>query len=68
MEENEVDLTDGGKISGALTDSLVITGADSLDAANYDVVVSHQCNSLVTSASATLTIKEVPATPEQYQE
>lgn len=61
--KNGVDLTDGGKISGALTDSLVITGADSLDAANYDVVVSHQCNSLVTSASATLTIKEVPATP-----
>ncbi|MBS1764401.1 MAG: T9SS type A sorting domain-containing protein [Bacteroidetes bacterium] len=61
--KNGVALTNGGKISGALTDSLVITGADSLDAGSYDVVVSNLCNSQVTSSAKNLVIKEVPSKP-----
>lgn len=60
---NGTPLSNGGKISGANSDTLHITGADSTDADQYDVIVSNNCGSSITSNSATLDIKQVPAKP-----
>jgi subtilisin len=51
-----VPLTDGGKISGATTSELTLTGVQSTDAGNYSVIATNAYGS-VTSAVATLTIQ-----------
>ncbi|HOZ90103.1 MAG TPA: T9SS type A sorting domain-containing protein [Bacteroidia bacterium] len=61
--KNGAPLSNGGKISGANSDTLYITGADSTDADQYDVIVSNNCGSSITSNTATLDIKQVPAKP-----
>ena len=48
------DLTNGGNISGATTDTLVISPATFSDIGLYDVIVSNGCGS-ATSNSVTLT-------------
>ncbi len=50
-----VDLADGGPVLGAHTSSLTLAPAATLDAGQYDVVVTNACGSIV-SASATLAI------------
>jgi len=54
-QKNGADLSDGGKISGATTPTLVITNCDSTDAAGYRCVVTNPYGS-ATSNVATLTI------------
>lgn len=54
-----VDLADGGSISGATTDTLVIAGALPADAGDYDVVVENPCGQMA-SAPATLTVTVCP--------
>jgi subtilisin family serine protease len=49
-------LTDGGKISGAATADLTLTGVQSTDAGNYTVVITNVLGS-VTSAVAVLNIQ-----------
>jgi hypothetical protein len=49
-------LTNGGTISGATTATLTITGLVAGDAGDYNVVVSSDCGSPVTSGDATLTL------------
>jgi hypothetical protein len=61
--KNGVPLVNGGHISGADKDTLLFTPADSLDAANYDVIVSTTCSSQKTSQTAGLAIKQVPVKP-----
>lgn len=48
-------LTDGGRISGAMTNALVISPAVLSDAAEYDVVAMDDCGTL-TSSGATVTV------------
>ena len=48
---------DSTDISGATSSSYTISSAQSGDAADYDVVVSNDCNS-ITSAAATLTVND----------
>lgn len=51
-------LTDGGKVSGAGTPDLTLTGVQSSDAGGYTVIITNVFGS-VTSAVATLTIQSV---------
>jgi hypothetical protein len=53
------DLVDGGNISGATTDTLVIDPVSFADEGTYDVVITGLCAD-VTSDGATLTIVDVP--------
>jgi hypothetical protein len=55
-KKNGVSLTDGGSISGALTNSLTITGVVSGDAASYSCQVTGTCTPAITSNPATLTV------------
>ena len=52
-------LADGGRISGATTDTLVIDPAEAGDSGKYSVVVSNGCGP-VTSQEATLLVAVVP--------
>lgn len=52
---NGVDLADGGRISGATTATLTITGARAADVGSYTAVVSNACGA-VTSTAAALTL------------
>ncbi|MBX3359683.1 MAG: immunoglobulin domain-containing protein [Phycisphaeraceae bacterium] len=52
---NGVDLTDGGRISGALTPTLQISGAEAGDAGDYTVRIASSCAG-TTSAVAVLTV------------
>jgi len=54
-QKDSVDLTDGGDISGATTDTLQIANCESADEGYYRCVVTADCGS-DTSNSATLTI------------
>jgi hypothetical protein len=57
-------LVDGGRISGALTDTLQITGALATDAGSYDVVVSAACSSFTaTSPPVGLTVSTMLSAP-----
>jgi subtilisin family serine protease len=51
-------MTDGGKVSGAGTSALILTGVQSTDAGNYSVVVTNLHGS-VTSAPVALTVQSV---------
>lgn len=57
---NGVDLTDGGRVSGAQSPTLTITQVEPGDAGDYDVLISNACG-FATSDTATLTV--VPACP-----
>ncbi|MCX7922339.1 MAG: DUF4347 domain-containing protein [Clostridia bacterium] len=57
------DVSDGGNISGATTDTLTITNAQAADAGNYTVVITNGAGD-VTSNVATLTVNPaVPSAP-----
>ncbi|MFI5336099.1 MAG: MBG domain-containing protein [Opitutales bacterium] len=51
-------LTDAGSLSGSTTATLTITGAQTTDAGNYDVVVTNAAGNS-TSAAATLTVSQL---------
>lgn len=55
-------LTDGGRISGATTDTLTVTGALPADDGSYTVTVTNTAGS-VSSDAATLTVQPPPAAP-----
>ena len=57
---NGVNLANGGRISGATTTTLTISGVQSADAGSYTLVVSNGAGS-VTSAAAALTVTGPPA-------
>jgi uncharacterized repeat protein (TIGR03803 family) len=59
-QENGVNLTDGGSISGSTTSSLTISNVTLANAGNYSVIVSNPVFAL-SSTSAALTV--VPVTP-----
>ena len=59
-QKNGTNLVDGGKVSGATTNTLTLTGVLLSDAAGYRVVVTNTMYGVVTSTVATLTID--PAT------
>jgi hypothetical protein len=56
---NGISLTNGGRISGALTTNLVITNAQFADAGNYTMVATNPVG-LATSAVAVLTVPSPP--------
>jgi hypothetical protein len=51
-----VNLTDSGRISGATTTNLILTGVSPADGGNYSVVVSNDFGS-ATSFDATLRVQ-----------
>jgi hypothetical protein len=53
---NGVNVTNGGAISGATTNTLLITGATGADAGTYTCVVSGTCTPSVTSSGAVLIV------------
>ncbi|ANE52422.1 hypothetical protein SY85_19995 [Flavisolibacter tropicus] len=53
---------DGAIINGAIGTTFTIPSASTMDAGNYDVVITTTCNT-VTSSIAPVTVKAVPATP-----
>ncbi|MFC2172491.1 glycoside hydrolase family 9 protein [Acidobacteriota bacterium] len=57
------DLIDGGNISGATTDTLMISPVGMIDAGNYDVVVTDMNSDQITSANAILTVQTMPGSP-----
>ncbi len=59
-QKNGTNLVDGGKVSGATTNTLTVTGILRSDVADYRVVVTNTMYGVVTSTVATLTID--PAT------
>lgn len=54
-QKNQADLADGGKISGATTSTLLVSGCDSGDQGAYRCVVTGGCDS-ATSNAASLTV------------
>lgn len=59
--KGSVNLVDGGNISGATTDSLVISNLQASDAGVYSCIVSSSCGSPVTSNDATLIVEPLPS-------
>ncbi len=59
---NGVNLANGGRISGASSSTLVITGVEAGDAGSYDVVVVNSLGGSVTSNTATLTVNQLSQT------
>jgi hypothetical protein len=51
--KNSINLSDGGRITGATTASLSITNVQTMDQANYDCIITNDCGT-VTSAAAVL--------------
>jgi subtilisin-like proprotein convertase family protein len=62
---NGVNLTDGGRISGANADSLTISNVVLADAGTYDVIVSGTCPPALTSNAAILQIGTAPTITTQ---
>ncbi len=60
---NGTPLVNGGRISGADTDTMTISATIPGDAGDYDVVVTDGVGQSLTSASATLTVATAPAAP-----
>lgn len=58
-QKNGVDMSDGGSISGATTNTLKITGVVASDATNYKCVITGTCGSTTTGA-VTLSITASP--------
>ena len=63
-QKNNVNLSDGGSISGSSTSTLTITGVAAGDAANYRCVLTGACGS-TNSNAATLTITSAPVVTTQ---
>ncbi len=57
-----LNVSNGPNITGADDDTLTILVIDSLDAGDYDVIISSACASSVTSAIATVTVNMLPPT------
>ncbi len=53
---NGVAMSDGGRVSGSATGSLVISGAAAADAGTYNVIITTACGSFLTAA-ATLEVR-----------
>lgn len=53
--KNEVELSDGGRVTGAATPTLTISNVQAGDAGNYDVVLSNSCGS-TSSSTAHITV------------
>jgi len=64
-QKNGTNLVNGGNISGAITNKLIITGISDSDAASYSVIVSN-ANFGVTSSNATLTVIDPPTLGLQF--
>lgn len=65
-QKNGVDLSDGGDVSGATTDTLQIAQAEPADNGNYRCVVTGDCGT-ATSNAATLTVSTAPSITQQPQ-
>ena len=65
--KNSNDLTNGGNISGATSQTLVITNITTSDAASYDVVVYNACGIVTSAPPAVLTVNIPPAISTQPQ-
>ena len=63
--KNGLTLSDGGKISGANTATLIITGVAQTDAGNYSLVVTNLFGSASSSPPALLTVIDPPAITSQ---
>lgn len=63
-QKNGVDISDGGTITGATTNTLKITGVVAGDATNYKSVITGTCGSITTNAP-TLSITASPAITTQ---
>jgi hypothetical protein len=61
---NGVNLSNGGRISGARTNTLSVTNVESVDTGSYTLVVSNAAG-IVTSAVATLTVISPPSITAQ---
>ncbi|QYM77807.1 immunoglobulin domain-containing protein [Horticoccus luteus] len=61
-QKNNVDLNDGGIISGATTDTLTLAGVQLADSGDYKLVVTNAAAS-VASTVATLTVSSAPVAP-----
>jgi Concanavalin A-like lectin/glucanases superfamily/Immunoglobulin I-set domain len=61
--KNGLNVSNGGNISGATTDTLKIANISAADAASYTLVVTNSASSgnIITSAPATLTVIAAPA-------
>ena len=57
-QKDAVDISDGGRVSGATTSTLTITGALSTDAGSYRAVATN-ASGAVTSTAATLTVNKL---------
>jgi hypothetical protein len=64
--KGSANLSDGGRISGSLTDTLTLTNLQTTDAGQYSVVVTNEAGT-VTSAGATLTVWVPPSVTQQPQ-
>ncbi len=62
-QKNGVNITNGGTIGGATTDSLYINGVVLADADTYTVIVSSACGSPITSSAVTLAVNAKPTVP-----
>jgi len=60
-QKDGVDLTDGGDISGATTDTLQIANADASDEGDYTCVVSGGCGGPAESDAGALTLRTAPS-------
>ena len=58
-------LKDGNQITGATTDSLVITNATNADAGSYTVEINSACGAAIVSNAATLVVGEAPSVDTQ---
>jgi len=65
-QKNDVNLSNGGNVSGTTTATLTLTGVSSADAASYTVMVSKGSGS-VFSQAATLTVSAPPVITTQPQ-
>ena len=63
-QKNGTNLVDGGKVSGATTNTLRITGISDSDAGTYSVVLTNS-DGRVTSSNATLTVIDPPVIAAQ---
>jgi hypothetical protein len=58
-QKNGTNLVDGGSVSGATTNKLIITGISDSDAGTYSVILTNSDGN-VTSSSAVLVVHDVP--------
>ncbi|MCU0417225.1 MAG: immunoglobulin domain-containing protein [Cytophagaceae bacterium] len=64
-KKNGVNISNGGRFSGATTSTLTITGALSADADTYTCETGNACSGVLTSAAALLTIQTLPSITTQ---